>query len=401
MTTIYNGCCNFGFQRIVGASPAYFGIATANNVTTRIIYQYSRLSFDELTPGFGEQPLIAKYFCVTDDYSLYNVGYDSTSFNFTLSRYNFDRTEVWENDATDYHGCDVDADYVYAIRDINGSPGREVAKINKSDGSDVWATTLTHPSFSNDDVTATSVSVDTDGNCVVTGSGSDLSDCVPCVWYLDSSGSISWSKLGSTSSSADELVTAESSCFDSDGNVYIGMGFLWQGLPGSMSDPTPSCPITHPWIRKYDSSGTLSWEKTKVYDYASPFRSSRQRVSAVEIFPVSGGFLLLATEDVINNNLVPARSVIARQYSGASHGTEDWSFTDPNSGATSTNFTSPVRIHNDRMHFAYSNDRYIYGGGLSNNRQLDKDGTQIASDFVSNYFVKRVAVRPGRHPNFF
>jgi len=186
----------------------------------------------------------------------------------SISKYNNSGTIQWQNTLTDTYTIPSDraqsiavdsSGNVYVCGYGRNSSARTVQSISKynNSGTIQWQNTLTDV-YSTPSDTAYGIAVDSSGNVYVCGYGLNASgQQVQSISKYNTSGTIQWQRtLTDTYTAPSDR--AQSIAVDSSGNVYVcGYGFNSSGKQAQS-------------ISKYNTSGTIQWQRTLGYTYTSP-----------------------------------------------------------------------------------------------------------------------------------
>ena len=202
--------------------------------------------------------------------NVYVCGYGLNSSNKnvqSISKYNNSGTIQWQNTLTDTYTSPSDAAYGIAVDSsgnvyvcgygkTSGNVVQSISKYNTS-GTIQWQRTLTDTYTFPSDV-AYGIAVDSSGNVYVCGQGFNASgQQVQSISKYNNSGTIQWQNT-LTDTYTIPSDRAQSIAVDSSGNVYVcGYGFNSSGKQAQS-------------ISKYNTSGTIQWQRTLGYTYTSP-----------------------------------------------------------------------------------------------------------------------------------
>jgi len=200
--------------------------------------------------------------------NVYVCGYAYISSGQTvqsISKYNTSGTIQWQRTLTDSYFTHQDAAYgiavdnsgnVYVCGYGTNSSGTAVQSISKwnNSGTIQWQNTLTDAYSSPYDI-AQGITVDSSGNVYVCGFGTNsLGNYVQSISKWNNSGTIQWQRtLADTYATPGD--SAQGIAVDSSGNVYVcGYGINSSGQ-------------TVQSISKYNTSGTIQWQRTLAAPY--------------------------------------------------------------------------------------------------------------------------------------
>ena len=177
----------------------------------------------------------------------------STSYNaFTISKYNSSGVIQWQNVTNEVafaQGLDIDSSgNLYAGGAVNLFPTNLLINKRNNSGTLQWENKLTDPNKSPNDV-ANGIAVDSSGNVYVCGYGYNSNgDFVQSISKWNTSGTIQWQR---TFLATNGGTFAQGIAVDSSGNVYVtGCGVINGSNHQVIS------------ISKWDTSGTLQWQRT-------------------------------------------------------------------------------------------------------------------------------------------
>jgi len=203
--------------------------------------------------------------------NVYVCGYAYISSGQTvqsISKYNTSGTIQWQRTLTDSYFTHQDAAYgiavdnsgnVYVCGYGTNSSGTAVQSISKwnNSGTIQWQNTLTDAYSSPYDI-AQGITVDSSGNVYVCGFGTNsLGNYVQSISKWNNSGTIQWQNT-LTDSYTTPSDSAQGITVDSSGNVYVcGYG-------------NNSLGYTVQSISKWNTSGTIQWQRTLTDTYTTP-----------------------------------------------------------------------------------------------------------------------------------
>jgi len=196
-------------------------------------------------------------------------GYNASSrLVQSIYKYNNSGTIQWQRTLIDTNSTPSDNAYgiavdgsgnVYVCGSGKNPSGRFIQSISKWDtnGTLQWQNILTDNATVPSDV-AWGIAVDSSGNVYVCGSGKNSSNrFVQSISKYNNSGTIQWQKTF-TDTNSTPSDNAYGIAVDGSGNVYVG------GYGTNLSNNTVQS------ISKWDTNGTLQWQRTLTDTYGSP-----------------------------------------------------------------------------------------------------------------------------------
>ena len=228
-----------------------------------------------LTDTYSSPSSYANGIAVDSSGNIYVCGNGKNSSGYSIlsiSKYNNSGTIQWQSTLTDAYyrnagaanGIAVDSSgNVYVCGYGNNSSGNAIQSISKwnTSGTIQWQRTLTD-AYSSPDEGATSIAVDSSGNVYVCGYGNTSSSSyVQSISKWNTSGTIQWQRT-LTDAYTTHLGFAYGITVDSSGNVYVC------GLGNNSSGKTIQS------ISKWNTSGTIQWQRTLTDTYSTPSDSA-------------------------------------------------------------------------------------------------------------------------------
>ena len=335
-----------------------------------------------LTDTYTSPSSVARGIAVDSSGNVYVCGYGYNSSGATvqsISKWNNSGTIQWQRTLTDTYSSPTDLAYgiavdssgnVYVCGSATNSSGRFVQSISKynTSGTIQWQRTLKDNWTKPSDI-AFGIAVDSSGNVYVCGRGLDDSsgNQIQSISKWDTSGTIQWQNtLTDTYTTSADL--AYGIAVDGSGNVYVcGRG---RDSSGNVVQS----------ISKWDTSGTIQWQKTLTDNYTSP------NDIAYGITVDSSGNVYVCGSGT-NSSGRPVQSISKYNTSG----TIQWQRTLTDSYATPNDVAYGITVDSSGNVYVCGSGRNSSGNYVQFIAKLPADGSKTGTYSGTNFGITYAA----------